>query len=102
MAHSLNARNSHALIEIQRFGRNQADSLLLAPFVVSMKESLLAQLFKSRIPSRSAETAHRFQPAAKTPTISQAARKVPGLFGSPLLAGPRLKLKKRLSGDQST
>src|ERR1051326_6178960 len=82
-------------------GRNHADSLLLNPLVVSMVKSPGGPL-RSTVPFFSADTAQRFQPGANTPTISQAAMNVPGLVGSPLLAGPRLKLRKRLSGDQST
>src|ERR1041385_8508225 len=82
-------------------GQNHADSLLLNPLVVSMVKSPVG-LLRSTVPFLSADTAQRFQPGAKTPTISHAAMKVPGLFGSPLLAGPRLRLRKRLSGDQST
>ena len=53
--------------------RNHADSLLLNPFVVSIVKSASVASLRSTTPSRSAGTAHRFQPGAYTPTISQAA-----------------------------
>src|ERR1017187_9689907 len=87
---------------VQRLARNQAGSLLLQPLVVSIRKSVSEGSFRSRLPCRSAGTTQMFQPAAWTPTISQAAWKVPGLLRSPSPSGPRLKLRKRLSGDQST
>src|SRR4051794_23404635 len=47
-----------------RAGRNQADSLLLHPFVVSLRKSASEAWFRSTIPSRSAGTAKRSQPGA--------------------------------------
>src|SRR5436190_16442623 len=49
-------------LEVHFFARNQAGSLLLAPLVVSIRQSVLVGLFRSITPSRSAETAQRSQP----------------------------------------
>lgn len=45
-------------------GRNQADSLLLRPLVVSIVDWVSSPWLRSMTPLRSAETAQRFQPAA--------------------------------------
>lgn len=45
-------------------GRNHADSLLLAPFVVSVVKSAAVALVKSSTPCLVAETAMIFQPCA--------------------------------------
>src|SRR4030095_1293293 len=75
----------------------QSGSLLLAPSLVICTTSASVAVLRFRMPDFSADTAKMFQPGAYTPTISQAAWKVPFLFGSPFDAGPQLKTRYRLS-----
>src|SRR5882762_7174949 len=49
---------------VLRAGRNQADSLLLKPLVVSIRKSASVAWLRSTTPSRSAGTARRSQPGA--------------------------------------